>query len=73
MPIYEYVCNQCGRRFEQLVWSSTDADEIVCPSCGESNARKVMSTFGVGRSAGAGSALGSACPAAAPGCNTGGG
>lgn len=53
MPIYEYVCNECGRRFEQFAWSSASADEIVCPSCGAVNARKVMSAFGVTRSSSA--------------------
>ncbi len=72
MPIYEYVCNRCGQRFEQLVWSSTPVEEIACPSCGESDARRVMSTFGVGRSAGAGAGTGALCPAATPGCESGG-
>lgn len=52
MPMYEYICNECGRRFEQFTWSSSSDDEILCPACGAANARKVMSAFGVGRSPG---------------------
>lgn len=72
MPIYEYVCNQCGHRFEQLVPSGTVTEEIACPSCRKRNARKVMSTFGIGRSAGTGGSIGQYCPAATPGCDIGG-
>lgn len=30
MPIYEYRCDDCGRRFEELVFSET---RVVCPGC----------------------------------------
>ena len=33
MPIYEYRCLNCGERFEKLVRSSEDKEEIVCPVC----------------------------------------
>jgi putative FmdB family regulatory protein len=40
MPIYEYECEKCGKRFERLVWSS-DKTEPRCECGGE--ARKVFS------------------------------
>ncbi len=67
MPIYEYICSECEERFEQFIWSSADAGEVRCPSCGAGGPRKVMSTFGVGRSLGATAS----CPSAAT-CGTGG-
>jgi len=43
MPIYEYVCEQCGNEFELLVFKS---DEPQCPQCGAKNPKKKMSSFG---------------------------
>ncbi len=35
MPIYEYICDDCGTKFEKLVRRNQDA--IACPGCGESH------------------------------------
>ena len=43
MPIYEYVCDDCGTKFEKLVRRNQDA--IACPSCGESHLNTALSTF----------------------------
>lgn len=43
MPIYEYVCPECGKEFEELVFSSTS--QIKCPECGSTKPVKKMSTF----------------------------
>jgi len=43
MPIFEYICEQCGHEFELLVFRS---DEPKCATCGASNLRKKMSSFG---------------------------
>jgi putative FmdB family regulatory protein len=40
MPIYEYVCKNCGHEFEELVWG---AEQPPCPSCGRGGAEKQMS------------------------------
>jgi putative FmdB family regulatory protein len=31
MPIYEYVCKDCGERYERIVMSHEQA--ITCPKC----------------------------------------
>ena len=31
MPIYEYLCNDCGTRYERLVLKKSQ--EIACPKC----------------------------------------
>jgi putative FmdB family regulatory protein len=44
MPIYEYVCDRCGERFEKLV-RSYDADAPACPSCAGLRVTMQFSTF----------------------------
>ncbi|HEY4688033.1 MAG TPA: FmdB family zinc ribbon protein [Anaerolineae bacterium] len=31
MPIFEYECQDCGERFEQLVRMLTRPEEVECP------------------------------------------
>ncbi len=45
MPIFEFVCNECDKVFEDLVLSLSRIDEVVCPSCGSAKVKKKMSTF----------------------------
>ena len=40
MPIYEFECEECGSRFEELV--APDA-AVACPSCGATRARRLFS------------------------------
>lgn len=44
MPIFEYVCNECGQKFEKLEKGNA-AEEKNCPSCGSSNVKKALSIF----------------------------
>lgn len=46
MPIYEFSCQSCGHRFEELVGShvGVDASEVVCPECGSDGAERQLST-----------------------------
>jgi len=64
MPIYEFKCNRCGNTFEQLVFSSDGEDNFMCPSCGEGDTCRLMSSFScVSTSSGSNlsSGLSSAC------------
>jgi putative FmdB family regulatory protein len=45
MPIFEFVCTECEETFEELVFSVSKIDEVVCPTCGGSKVKKKMSTF----------------------------
>ena len=45
MPIYEFQCRKCGKTFEQLMFPSDPDDFAVCPSCGQKDACKLMSSF----------------------------
>ena len=42
MPIYEFECEDCGERFEELVAASVGAAD--CPSCGSGATRRLIST-----------------------------
>ena len=44
MPIYEYQCEKCDERFEELILGGRD-DDIECPACGSERTRKLMSAF----------------------------
>jgi putative FmdB family regulatory protein len=42
MPIFEYLCDDCGTKFEKLVRRD---DKVLCPQCGESHLTPQFSTF----------------------------
>lgn len=74
MPIYEYVCEACGDKFEKLVRRAEDGVEAGCPVCGEKHLRQEYSTFAA---RGGSSSDGSWTPAAdrspaGGGCGSGG-
>jgi putative FmdB family regulatory protein len=41
MPIYEFECEECGARFEELV--AVDAATLACPECGSARTRRLLS------------------------------
>jgi putative FmdB family regulatory protein len=48
VPIYEFVCESCGHRFEELVGSHVglEADDVACPECSsEKVERRVSSSY----------------------------
>jgi putative FmdB family regulatory protein len=46
VPIYEFACQSCGHRFEELVGSHVglEAEDVVCPECGSAKAERQLST-----------------------------
>jgi putative FmdB family regulatory protein len=42
MPIYEFECEGCGVRFEELVAAGIEA--VPCPECGSERTRRLIST-----------------------------
>jgi len=44
MPIYEYVCDSCQFKFEELRPLSKAGEDVICPQC-QQKARRVLSTF----------------------------
>ena len=45
MPIYEYRCTECHRKFEQIVLRGKMLDSASCPRCGSQAVERLMSTF----------------------------
>jgi putative FmdB family regulatory protein len=43
MPIYEFECEGCGDRFEELVGAGVEA--ASCPGCGSERTRRLISGF----------------------------
>jgi len=64
MPIYEYRCNGCGKKFEELV--SGTATELACPACGSKETQKLLSVFAAATGS---NNVSTACPQ--PGCGKG--
>ena len=50
MPIFEFVCNDCIKKFSLLVGMTSEPDELICPHCSSSNIEKLVSRFRKGRS-----------------------
>src|SRR5436305_454271 len=50
MPIFEYRCDECRRRFSLLVGVVAGATEMKCPRCGSEQLQKLISRFATSRS-----------------------
>ncbi len=59
MPLFEYRCRDCGKRFEEFVLGDAKAK---CPSCEGRKLEKLLSVFAVSSSGGAASTSASAEP-----------
>ncbi|MDD2522088.1 MAG: zinc ribbon domain-containing protein [Anaerolineaceae bacterium] len=46
MPVYSYVCEECGHRFDQFQHFTDDA-LTVCPNCCQVALRKVYTPVGI--------------------------
>lgn len=44
MPIFEYMCQQCGVEFEKLVFGN---QKVTCPHCAAGEVKKKFSVFGM--------------------------
>jgi putative FmdB family regulatory protein len=60
MPIFEYLCKQCDKRFEALVFGN---QKPACPNCKGKNLVPQLSVFAV-------SAKSNSSQASAGGCGT---
>ena len=49
MPIYEYRCNTCNKRVSVFQRNITSPTTAVCPNCGGSDLRRLVSRFAVVR------------------------
>jgi putative FmdB family regulatory protein len=66
MPIYEYVCDDCGERYERIVMSQTQA--ITCPKCDSAKHTIQLSVFAAPANGNRSSANATASSAGSCGC-----
>ncbi len=45
MPIYEYQCLNCNRKFQLLVGVIAAPDQKICPHCQSAQIKRLMSRF----------------------------
>jgi putative FmdB family regulatory protein len=43
MPIYEYECLSCQCRFQSLVMKDSEEKQLLCPKCGKSRKKRLIS------------------------------
>jgi len=70
MPIFEYICKGCGKKFEAIVYGGKQSE---CPACKGTELEQQLSTFaahGTDKSSGAGPKMPCGMP---PGSCGGGG
>ncbi len=59
MPIFEYICKECNREFEALVYGSEKAE---CPACHSKKLEPRLSVFAVATKGSNASPMSSAGP-----------
>jgi putative FmdB family regulatory protein len=62
MPIFEYICANCGAKFEKLVLSPSRARRICCPQCKSESVDKAISLFGTSSAAASGGSASACAP-----------
>jgi putative FmdB family regulatory protein len=45
MPLYEFECNKCSQKTEQLCKMGESGQELVCPHCSTKGLRRLVSGF----------------------------
>ena len=60
MPIYTYICGDCGEKFDLLIGVTSEKTELKCSKCDSKNIKKTFSSFSVKNSDSSG-----------PSCSTG--
>ncbi len=45
MPLFEYVCLNCGTEFERLVFRSSGEANAACPACKSPRLEEKVSSF----------------------------
>lgn len=69
MPLYEYFCKDCGKRFDKMMRFGEANRSVECPYCGSQETTKQITTF-ASLSSGAGGAQASSSSSS---CSGGGG
>jgi putative FmdB family regulatory protein len=69
MPIYEYLCDDCGAHYERIVFNQST--KVTCPKCESGKSTLQLSVFAAPANGGkASSGSGSGGPAPMGGCGS---
>lgn len=71
MPIYEFECRACGKKFEEFFQSMSGAKSAPCPKCKSKRTQRQFSVFGMGgssKSSGGGSSCSGCSRGSCSGC-----
>ena len=66
MPIYEFICHECGESFESLVFGFS-TNNVECPECRSKDVKKKISTFAVNTPSSSSSSFSTSAAACTPG------
>jgi putative FmdB family regulatory protein len=66
MPIYEFACAPCGKKFEELIIRKSDEAEVKCPTCGSPRVSRQMSAPAAARTSGGSGGSYSPAPSCGP-------
>ena len=69
MPIYEYLCDDCGEHYERIVMNGNT--KITCPKCASAKSTIQLSVFAApsnGTKSSGGSSSGGSAPSSGGGC-----
>jgi len=48
VPVFDFRCQDCGHRFEDLVrWQEVEEGKVRCPQCGSRRVERLLSLFAV--------------------------
>ena len=62
MPIYTFICKDCGEKFDLLFGITVDKEEYKCKKCNSENIKRTLSTFSLGTSNNVSDSSISSCP-----------
>lgn len=68
MPIYAYVCKDCGAKFEMLVGVTLEEKELKCEKCGSKNVQRTLDSFSIGSAGSPSGSSGSCSTGTCPTC-----
>ena len=66
MPIFEYQCSNCEKKFSELRKGLEKDEAIACPECSSSETKRLVTGFAVGSIGGSSSAGACASSASCP-------
>ncbi len=61
MPIYTYVCKDCGEKFDLMVGVNSEKVQLRCAKCASGNIEKTFSAFSVGNAGSSSCDFGGSC------------